>query len=117
LKPFTFLLLCSLIIYINTIDCDDQGSASSSKDCKDLNVTIPGSHCCYLKEKYEISGTTSETKECTEITDLVYQYIKYYIKASKKTVEALGGKYKELKIDCNSSFLTISLYSLLLFLL
>lgn len=38
MKPFTFLLLCSLIIYINTKDCDDQDSASSSKDCKDLNV-------------------------------------------------------------------------------
>ena len=117
MKPFTFLLLCSLIIYINTIDCDDQETASSSKDCKDLTVTIPGSHCCYYKAKLEISGTTREWKECTEISDEVYKNIKEYIKGTKKAAEVSGGKYKELKIDCNSSFLTISLFSLLLFLL
>jgi hypothetical protein len=117
MKPFTFLLLCSLIIFINTKDCDDQETASSSKDCKDLTVTIPGSHCCYYKAKYEKSGTTTEDNECQEIPDAIYKKIKDYIKGLKKGAEVSGGKYKELKIDCNSSFLTISLFSLLLFLL
>ena len=117
MKPFTFLLLCSLIIYINTKYCYEQKTASSSKDCKDLNVTIPGSHCCYSKSKAEKNGQTEEEKTCEEITDAIYQNIKEYIKTSKKTAEAFGVKVKEYKIDCNSSFLTISLFSLLLFLL
>ena len=117
MKPFTFLLLCSLIIYINTKDCYDQDTASSSKDCKDLNVTYQGNHCCYLHSKGEMGGVSYENKECTEITDEVYQNIKDYIEESKKETKAEGGKVKTLKIDCNSSFLTISLFSLLLFLL
>ena len=117
MKPITFLLLCSLIIYINTKYCHEQKTASSSNDCKDLNVTIQGSHCCYSKSKTEKNGKTEEEKTCQEITDGEYQNIKEYIKASKKFAEAFGTKVKEYKIDCNSSFLTISLFSLLLFLL
>ena len=117
MKPITFLLLCSLIIYINTKDCYDQDTASSSKDCKDLNVTYQGNHCCYLHSKGEVEGVSYENKKCIEITDAAYQNIKEYIKAAKKTAEAFGVKVKEYKIDCNSSFLTISLFSLLLFLL
>ena len=117
MKPFTFLLLCSLIIFINSKDCDDQETASSSNDCKDLNVTKTGNHCCYLKVKGEIGGVSGETNTCEEITDSDYQNIKDYINAQKKAGEMFGAKYKEYKIDCNSSFLTISLFSLLLFLL
>ena len=116
MKPFTFLLLCSLIIFINSKDCEDQDTASSSNDCKNLNVTT-GNHCCYLKVKGEIGGVSGEQNTCIEITDEVYQNIKDYINGQKKAGEAFGAKYKEYKIDCNSSFLTISLFSLLLFLL
>lgn len=117
MKPFTLLLLCSLIIYINTKNCEDQNTASSSKDCKDLNVTLQGNHCCYMKSKGEIGGVSSETSTCIEISDAVYQNIKDYIKGQKKAAKAFGAKVKEYKIDCNSSFLAISLFSLLLFLL
>ena len=87
------------------------------KRLKDLDVLIQGAHCCYFKYKFEKDGETEEGATCLEITDAIYKNIKDYIKDIKDSVKEDGVKVKEYKIDCNSSFLTISLFSILLFLL
>ena len=118
MKIFTFLLLCSIIIFINAADeCDFGVSASSSKDCKKLNVSESGNHCCYYKGKVEYNGKTDEQKTCIELTDEEYNNIDDYIDDGKDAVKELGGKVKDLDIDCNSSFLTNSLLGIILFLL
>ena len=119
MKIFTFLLLCSIIIFINTADSDKDctgASASSAKDCKDLKVE-DGNHCCYYKIKGEVLGTKLDNEFCIEITDTQYDNIDDYIDESKDETKKSGGKISELKIDCNSSFLTNSLLGIILFLL
>ena len=67
MKIFTFLLLCSIIIFINAqysnnTYCKLMVSASSAKDCKDLKVSGSGNHCCYYKLKGEGFGITLDKK-------------------------------------------------------
>ena len=122
MKIFTFLLLCSIIIFINAQDsnnyCIFGMPASSSKDCKDLKVSGSGNHCCYYKIKGENEkGKTEEYKTCLEITDEEYNNIDDYIDDRKDAAKKSGGKVKDLDIDCYSSFLTNSLLGIILFLL
>ena len=122
MKIFTFLLLCSIIIFINAADSDKYcsgASASSSKDCKDLKVLGSGNHCCYYKVKgKDENGKTQEQKTCLEITDEQYDKIDDYIDYLKDNAEKYGGgKINDIDIDCNSSFLTNSLLGIILFLL
>ena len=121
MKIFTFLLLCSIIIFINAADSDKNCtygmSASSSKDCKDLKVSGSGNHCCYYKIKGESSGVKLDKETCVEITDKQYDNIDDLIDETKDDAKENGGKISELKVDCNSSFLTNSLLGIILFLL
>ena len=69
MKIFTFLLLCSIIIFINAADeyCEIGVSASSAKDCKDLKLSGSGNHFCYYKVKGKNGdGETQEYKTCME---------------------------------------------------
>ena len=119
MKIFTFILLCSILIFINAADsdCGYGVSASSSKDCKNLNVS-DGFHCCYYKVKGEDEkGKTQESKTCMLITDEQYDKIDDYIDYLEEIAEKDGGKIKDLDLDCNSSFLTNSLLGIILFLL
>jgi hypothetical protein len=118
MKIFTFLLLCSIIIFINAADSDkdcEGASASSAKDCKDLKLSGSGNHCCYSEGKYEYNGKTEKVKICVELTDEEYNNIDDYIDASKEANTIF--KIKDLDVDCNSSFLTNSLLGIILFLL
>ena len=99
-----------------TSECFDNESASSANDCKNLSVE-DGNHCCFQKVKVEEDGKTYESETCVEITDEVYDKLDDYIDDAKDYAEKKGAEYKELKIDCNSSFLTNSLFGLILFLL
>ena len=119
MKIFTFLLLCSIIIFIKAADSDKDcygASASSAKDCKDLKLSGSGNHCCYSEAKYEINGKTEKQKICVELTDEEYNNIDDYIDASKEAAKTYI-KVKDLSVDCNSSFLTNSLLGIILFLL
>ena len=121
MKIFTFLLLCSILIFINAADSDNyciyDRPSSSSKDCKDLKVS-DGYHCCFYKAKGEDEkGETQEAKFCMPITDEQYDKIDDYIDYLEEIAEKDGGKIKDLDLDCNSSFLTNSLLGIILFLL
>jgi len=119
MKIFTFLLLCSIIIFINAADSDKDcngASASSAKDCKDLKLSGSGNHCCYSEAKVEYNGKTEKLKNCVELTDEEYNNIDDYIDTSKDEAKTLFN-IKDLEVDCNSSFLTNSLLGIILFLL
>ena len=60
---------------------------------------------------------TLESERCIEITNEDYDNIDDYIDNAKDSAEKAGGKVKKYEIDCNSSFLTNSLLSIILFLL
>ena len=56
MKVISSLILCSLIIYINTEEICYKKNGSSSKDCKDTPVEQSGDHCCYMKASLEMAG-------------------------------------------------------------
>ena len=117
MKVISFLILCSLIIYINTLQCLSKDTASSSSDCKDLEVTLTGNHCCYIKASTEYAGAKIEVKRCTEITQTDYDNIDQAIKNAIEESEKAGMKISIDSLDCKSSYIVLSLFSLLLFLL
>ena len=111
-KVKTLEFLCASTSY-----CYYKTSASSSDDCKDLKVSEDGNHCCYQYAKAEYEGKTLESERCIEITNEEYDNIDDYIDNAKDRAERARGKVKKYEIDCNSSFLTNSLLSIILFLL
>ena len=118
MKVISFLILCSVIIYVNTAEFCGKRSASSSKDCKDLDVYKTGDHCCYLKGSTEELGIKKvEINICWEITQEEYDKIDETIKKLEDEVVSKGGKASIDKLDCKSSYIVLSLFSLILFLL
>ena len=117
MKVISSLILCSLIIYINTEETCNKKIGSSSKDCKDTAVRETGDHCCYLKASAEIVGQKAEISRCYEITQAEYDKIDETIKNMEKEVENQGGKASIDTLDCKSSYIVLSLFSLLLFIL
>ena len=117
MKVISFLILCSLIIYINTEETCNKKIGSSSKDCKDTAVQQTGDHCCFMKVSFEIAGQKGEKSGCFEITQSDYDKIDEAIKNMEKEVENAGGKATIDTLDCKSSYIALSLFSLLLFIL
>ena len=117
MKLVSFLILCSLIIYINTLSCTSKESASSSSDCKDLEVESPGDHCCYFKGSAEMAGAKAEFKRCVELTQAEYDKIDETIKKAIEDLAKEGMKMEVDSLDCKSSYIVLSLFSLLLLLL
>ena len=117
MKVISFLILCSLIIYINTLQCSLKQSANSSKDCKDLELALTGDHCCYFKGSVEVAGASITFNRCVEITQVDYDNIDESIKKAKEESEKEGMKMTVDSLDCKSSYIVLSLFSLLLFLL
>jgi hypothetical protein len=108
IHTLTFLLLIGFII------CDDCSSVSdpSVDNCKKVNVAE--GHCCY----YETPKETNDPKGCESFTNYQYDNIKTIVKYWK----TFGGtdsktEDKDVKIDCNSFNLQISLFILILLLL
>ena len=117
MKKISFLILCSLIIYINTEICNSKVNVSSSKDCKDLDVKENGAHCCYFKGSYDIAGEKIEYNRCLELTQAEYNKIDETIKTIIGDAEREGGTAIVDSLDCKSSYIVLSVFLLLLLLL
>ena len=119
MKVISFLILCSVIIYINTQakTCFSKGEANSSIDCKDMSVIKDGNHCCYLKASSKVGGEKYEASGCWEITQEEYDKIDDTIKKLVEEMEKTGDSVKIETLDCKSSYIVLSLFSLLLLLL
>ena len=116
MKVISFLILCSLIIYINTEETCNEKIGTSSKDCKDTAVEESGDHCCFMKASLEMAGQKGEISGCYEITQAEYDKIDEKIDNMEKEAKNQGGK-ASFDIDCKSSYIVLSLFSLLLFIL
>ena len=118
MKLICFCLLLLSLSYINTAtECGEEESASSVKDCKDLEISRPDSHCCFLYQKGSYMGQSAEFKACIQLPKELYDNIKDYIKTVEQACKAQGGSCTVKKLDCKSSYLAFSLFSLILLIL
>ena len=74
-------------------------------------------HCCYFKGSANINGQKIELNQCVELTQTRYDKIDETIKEIIGEAEREGGTAKVDTLDCKSSYIILSLFSLLLFLL
>ena len=80
-------------------------------------MVVAGDHCCYIKATLEKDGDKMELNRCGEITQKDYDAIDETIKQAIADYEKIGIKAKIDTLDCKSSYILLSLFSLLLFLL
>ena len=117
MKSIYICLLLYSLIFIYCGDgrnCnDDEYSVSSAKDCQNYDLSDSTSHCCFIK----MSMIGIDFARCCEITQEQYEHIKTEIKKAENECKSFGGECKIKKFDCKSSYLSISIFSLILLLL
>lgn len=110
MKTYQAIAILILISYIYAASyCDNNAAASPTKaeDCTSHKAN--GGYCCFVK------GTVGNT--CSGKGPNEYKYLKDYIKYLKKCYPSSDGdcvEYKDFSIDCKSSYLVLSLFSLIL---
>jgi hypothetical protein len=106
-QAITILILISYI-YADVSYCDNAPvSPTKTEDCTSHKAN--GGYCCFVKEK---SGN-----DCNSIGPNAYKYVKDYVKYYKKCYPKSDGdceEYKDFSFDCKSSYLVLSLFSLIL---
>ena len=112
IKVYSFLFMFILLsIFITTKqDCGDV-IPTKADDCKDdsLSQTQKDNdkvHCCYFKKEKKATNGAS----CKALTSRQYKNIGKYIKYEE---EDDGYEYK-ISIDCQSSFLHLFLFTLVM---
>jgi len=108
MKTYQAITILILISYIYADYCENEPtSPTKADDCTSHKAN--GGYCCFVKEK---SGN-----ECNGYGPNQYKYIKDYVKYFKKCYPKSDGdceEYKDFSIDCKSSYLVLSLFSLIL---
>ena len=114
MKIYQAISILILVSYIYTTDyCDSYpDSPSKAEDCNSHKAN--GGYCCFVKSKKE--------NDCIGYSTNEYKAIKEMVKLNKKCNYDLGNKGdceedKDYSIDCKSSYLVLSLLSLILLLL
>ena len=108
-QAIAILILVSYIYTDSSYYCSDSPeSPTKAEDCNKLKAN--GGYCCYESGK--------GFKTCTGYGPNEYKYIKDMVKLYKKCSEADSGhdceEDKDYSIDCKSSYLVLSLLSLIL---
>ena len=100
MKIFPFVIVLCLIIFSYQLCSDGQ----KKEDCKisDDEKKAGKEYCCY----------NDQEKECQALTKYQYKHIKDLVK-----FHLLAGVSEDLKIDCKSLYLQLSMISLLFLLL
>ena len=112
MKLFILILYLSFINYISSDQCDKFTSTpSQTSDCQDKLSQSQidddkKAYCCYSKDDVHVNP------QCISLTQEQYDNIKDYIKFNR----ILWGE-SNLSVDCNSSFISLGLLYLILFLL
>ena len=110
MKIYQSIIILILVSYIYTVDyCDGKETTPPTKaeDCTSHKAN--GGYCCFIKSK--------KGNSCGEYGTKSYKYIKDFVKLNKKCNMELGDDCEEDKdysIDCKSSYLVLSLLSLIL---
>ena len=102
MKIFTFLLLCSIIIFINALDCSEKTSASSFSDCQNLSVS-DGNKCCYFNLNFEYNDVPDGLSSCSELTKDQYENIDKLKSEFTEKIKEEGGKVKSFNILCDAT--------------
>ena len=108
MKSFTFIIF--LVILMSQYECINEcgGDGSSKKDCNSRNLKENEYRCCYYY--YEFAG--KKNQECIALSRFEYDNFDTYI----KTYETIKEKADDFSFDCNSDYVIISMFSLLLLL-
>ena len=110
MKIYQAITILILISYIYASYCDNSAVSSPTKaeDCTSHKAN--GGYCCFVKAR---AGNY-----CYDYGPNEYKYVKDYVKLGKKChPSATSGdceEYKDYSIDCKSSYLVLSLLSLIL---
>ena len=114
MKIYQAITILILVSYIYSSYCDGSQPTSPTKadDCNSHKAN--GGYCCFVKSKKE--------NGCNGYSANEYKAIKEMVKLNKKCNYDLGNKDdceedKDYSIDCKSSYLVLSLLSLILLLL
>ena len=109
MKIYQAITILILISYIYAASyCENKpDSPTKAEDCSSHKAN--GGYCCLMKDK--------DGSECTGLGPNEYKYVKDYVKYFKKCYPKSDGdceEYKDYSIDCKSSYLVLSLFSLIL---
>ena len=102
MKIFTFLLLCSIIIFINALDCYEKQNPSSLSECQILTVS-DGNKCCYTSYIVELNGDSQGFSTCSEFTKKQYENIDELKSELKESTEEQGLTVKSFNILCDTT--------------
>ena len=102
MKIFTFLLLCSIIIFTNALYCSEKTRASSLSDCQNLTV-YQDNKCCFFKYSMELDGKTEEESKCLELSKERAEDIDNEKKDFLQSYEIDEEKLKIFEILCDST--------------
>ena len=108
MKSFIFIIL--LAILLSQYECINtcNGEGNSNKDCNSRDLKEGEYRCCYLY--YEFAG--KKTHDCKAISKIEYDNFDTYI----KTYENAEKNADDFSFDCNSSYIIISMFWILLLL-
>ena len=102
-----------MISFINSYCQDEDGEETvrirHSKDCTSRIISEDeqnegGYRCCYMREKVDLLTYTGKRYSCILLDQNEYNNIKNFIKNREKQ-----SGIKDVKIDCQSSYLHIGL--------
>jgi hypothetical protein len=106
-QAITILILISYIYSASYCDSKAPTSPNKAEDCTSHKEN--GGYCCFVKSKLG--------NYCNDYGPNQYKYIKDYVKLGKKCSTSTNGdceEYKDYSIECKSSYLVLSLLSLIL---
>ena len=117
MKALYALLIILLLSLYKADSCVSSTIPSKASDCNSRTVSDNQYKCCYLYMKVTFMSIESEAKQCLPVTKDEYENIKEVIDKTKEMAEKTGTKINKLDLDCSSSYLYISLLSLIIFLI
>ena len=107
MKVVVLLALLSLSVYAK--ECGDEDvSASSYSDCKDLTVET-GETCCYIES--DVKGLGKEGG-CAPVTEEEMKDLDKYVKETEEE-SAKYGLDVDIDVDCHSNYLSLAFLALL----
>ena len=113
--------ICALIALINALNpspCNAIQNPSSPSVCYNLTFSKNDSkYCCYKRGYFENNGQKNNFERCEEITQSQFENIDKTIKDMENNDSNPNIKGKIYSLVCKSYYLSMGLFSLLLFIL
>ena len=115
----TLFLLSAILPMLYSLQegdmCEEKENPKSKSDCNDRKIDEEYYKCCYVKYSMKLNGEKEDGEKCEAITKANYDRINDYISDEEK--DGRDVEYDIKKYDCNSTYLLISIMSLIILLL